>query len=50
MINVDNFNLYTKGTFSGSLECPLYTGLTVQIKKNNTKKNNNINSTTVNVV
>ena len=38
MINVDNFNLYTKGTFSGSLECPLYTGLTVQIKKNNTKK------------
>jgi hypothetical protein len=27
--NEYNFNLYIKGTFSGSLECPWYTDLTV---------------------
>ena len=27
-------NLYIKDTFSGSLECPLYTGLTTQLNIN----------------
>ena len=33
MNSVYNFNLYIKATFSGSLECPLYTDLAVSTLK-----------------